>query len=304
MSASSLASVAGSHRPNPRFDPDAASAEVGPFLKWPGGKRWLVASHSRLLPRRHNRYIEPFLGAGSVFFHLRPQWALLGDLNTDVITAFQGIMDDPEHVQLLLEKHHLQHTSEYYYKIRSESPGTLSAQAARIIYLNRTCFNGIYRVNKRGEFNVPLGTRDTVVLDSDNFQAVAMLLSRAELHNCDFESLTDSALADDLLFLDPPYTVRHNRNGFIKYNERLFSWDDQERLAKAATRAAERGAQVVVTNASHSTIRALYEKDLFKFRTVSRFSPVSASPDSRKQFEELIITSRRQRSSRAAQRVL
>jgi DNA adenine methylase len=129
-------------------------------------------------------------------------------------------------------------------------------------------------------------------------------LSEAALFECDFETLTEQAEAGDLLFLDPPYTVRHNQNGFIKYNEKLFSWQDQERLAKAATRAAERGAQVIATNASHSTIRDLYSQSLFSFRTVSRFAPLSAAPNSRKQFEELVIISKNRRSNRHSAEVV
>jgi len=278
--------------------------DPGPFLKWPGGKRWLVASHPRLLRRPYERYIEPFLGAGSVFFHLRPEQALLGDLNADLITAFRGVHADPEDVQLQLEQHQLAHCREHYYEVRDAVPATLTAQAARIIYLNRTCFNGIYRVNRQGQFNVPVGSRTHVVQASDNFAAVARLLTRAELFECDFEFLTDKAEPGDLLFLDPPYTVRHNQNGFIKYNEKLFSWQDQERLAKAAARAAERGVQVIATNAWHPTIRSLYARSLFTFRVISRFSPVSAAPGSRKQFEELVITSKRRGSISGSGRVL
>jgi DNA adenine methylase len=275
-----------------------------PFLKWPGGKRWLVATHPELLRRRYRRYIEPFLGGGSVFFFLRPQHAILGDLNADVIVAYRGIQADYRGVELLLEKYHLEHCAEHYYRIRDEVPLTLTEQAARIIYLNRTCFNGIYRVNKLGKFNVPIGTKKRVIRTFDNFDAVAKLLARAELLECDFEILIDRAELGDLLFLDPPYTVRHNNNGFIKYNENLFSWQDQERLAKAATRAVERGAEVIVTNASHPTVRALYSARLFTFRTVSRFSAVSATASSRKQFEELIIISDMRGTNGGARRVL
>lgn len=229
---------------------------------------------------------------------------MLGDLNADLITAFRGIQSNHEGVQLLLEKHHLAHCAEHYYQVRDTIPATLIGRAARVIYLNRTCFNGIYRVNRLGQFNVPLGSRTQVVRATDDYAAIAGLLSGADLSDCDFEVLTDKAQARDLLFLDPPYTVRHNRDGFIKYNEKLFSWQDQERLAKAAARAAERGAHVIATNAAHPSVRALYSKELFTFRVVSRFSPVSAAPGSRKQFEELVITSKTRRSSGGAGRVL
>lgn len=288
--------------PNPRGDRPDELGKLVPFLKWPGGKRWFVDLHQNLFRHPYDRYIEPFLGAGSVYFHVEPARAILGDLNGDLITTYRGIQQDPSTVQVLLEQHHLSHSTDYYYEIRGQVPSSLVACAARMIYLNRTCFNGIYRVNRRGEFNVPIGTRDRVVRATDNFAAIAQLLSGADLRHSDFEPLVDEAQADDLVFLDPPYTVRHNSNGFILYNEQLFSWDDQERLAKAAARAVERGARVIVTNASHSSIRRLYPKTDFRFLPVSRYSAISAKLDSRKRFEELVIISKqRRRASRAAE---
>lgn len=269
-----------------------------PFLKWPGGKRWLVETHPRLFPRNFNRYIEPFLGAGSVYFHLKPSQAILGDLNGDLITAYIGIKEDAAGVYSALERHHLSHCKEYYYEIRETVPASLTARAARVIYLNRACFNGIYRVNRQGRFNVPIGTRKHIVRDADHFPATASLLAGADLRHSDFEPLVDEAQAGDLVFLDPPYTVRHNRNGFVKYNEQLFSWEDQERLAKAATRAAERGASIIATNASHVTLRKLYPGDVFRFRELTRYSAISASVDSRKHFGELMIMSKQPRRSR------
>lgn len=275
-----------------------ASLDVNPFLKWPGGKRWFIAEYSSLLPKTYNRYIEPFLGAGSVFFPLQPDQAILGDVNPDVIATFRGIQEDPIEVQKFLAKHHALHNKEYYYAVRDNLDSSSPAErAARIIYLNRTCFNGIYRVNKQGKFNVPIGTRDSVVLGSDDFVKIAILLSNTDLRLKDFETLTDEAQKGDLLFLDPPYTVRHNQNGFIKYNEKLFSWEDQERLAKAAIRAAARGVSVIATNASHSSVQDLYCKELFEFKVLSRFSSISAASGNRKQFEELIITSKRRRNT-------
>jgi DNA adenine methylase len=271
---------------------------ISPFLRWPGGKRWLVEQHPHIFPKRFSTYIEPFLGAGSVYFHLRPERAVLGDLNRDLVIAYQGIRSDPAGVQVQLERHQVCHSKEYYYEIRESVPVSLTGQAARIVYLNRTCFNGIYRVNRQGHFNVPIGTRDQVVRDTDNFAGIATLLAGADLLHSDFEPLIDTAQAGDLVFVDPPYTVRHNRNGFIKYNERLFSWDDQERLAKAVTRAAERGAYVTATNASHPTVRELYSAKLFRFQEISRFSAISASLDSRKRFDELIIRTKQPRRSR------
>lgn len=262
-----------------------------PFLKWPGGKRWLIAHHVNLLPINFNTYIEPFLGSGTVFFYLKPSDSILGDINPDLIATYLGVQQDWRRVEKILKKHKRQHGNGYYYKIRSSKPRSTVCRAARLIYLNRTCFNGIYRVNLDGEFNVPKGTRDSILFETDNFSEISRALSQAQIMASDFEPLVNKAKANDLVFADPPYTVTHNINGFIKYNEQLFSWNDQIRLANSLTHARDRGAQIVATNANHRAVRDLYEARGFKLTTVSRFSSVSAWSQSRRQFEELIVHS-------------
>jgi DNA adenine methylase len=262
-----------------------------PFLKWPGGKRWFVRDHSHLLPKSFDRYIEPFLGAGAVFFRIRPQQAILGDINTDLVSAYNAMKANWQNLLTSLQDHQRLHCTKHFYQVRDRKPQDVLSQASRMIYLNRTCFNGIYRVNTKGEFNVPIGNRNEVLHEDDNFQAISGALQHAEIRNADFEVLIDEAVADDFLFVDPPYTVRHNMNGFIKYNEKLFSWEDQERLATALERARMRGVQIVSTNANHYSIRDLYDREDFELIEVSRFSPVSASGQSRKDFEELVILS-------------
>lgn len=264
---------------------------VLPFLKWPGGKRWFVQNHSDLLPGNYNRYIEPFLGGGAVFFYLQPNQAILGDINADLISAYQALKTNWRFVKRSLEYHHRMHCKKHYYHIRGKNPTLSLQQASRMIYLNRTCFNGIYRVNTNGQFNVPIGTKTDVIMDSDNFEILSQLLANTEILHADFETLINEAQENDLIFADPPYTVRHNMNGFIKYNENLFSWEDQERLARALAAAKNRGAKIVSTNANHYSVRQLYPQQGFTLKTVSRFSPISASPDNRKQFEELVILS-------------
>lgn len=264
---------------------------LSPFLKWAGGKRWFVQKHADLLPSTFNRYIEPFLGGGSVFFHLQPTQSLLGDTNPDVITAYRGIKEDWTALVQSLQYHQRKHSDEHYYRIRERVPSKVVQRASRMIYLNRTCFNGIYRVNLRGEFNVPRGTKDAVILDADEFGVVAKLLKNADIRLADFEVLINEAKAGDFVFADPPYTVRHNFNGFVKYNEKLFSWHDQERLAAALIRARDRGVRVVSTNANHPSVRELYCNQGFRLITTSRFSSISASAESRKQFQELIVLS-------------
>jgi DNA adenine methylase len=263
-----------------------------PFLKWPGGKRWFVCSFADLLPAAFGTYVEPFLGAGSVFFHLRPRKAVLGDINSDLINAYQAIKKNWEEIKVSLRYHQRRHREDadgYYYQVREQNLRNSLTQASRLIYLNRTCFNGVYRVNQKGQFNVPRGSKDSVVFDTDDFELVSKLLKKATLFAGDFEPLVSRSKRGDFVFCDPPYTVRHNYNGFLKYNEVLFSWSDQERLANALRQAALRGVKVLCTNANHDSIHELYDHQVFDLKVVSRYSTISADIDSRRDFEELVI---------------
>lgn len=260
-----------------------------PFLKWPGGKRWFISDYAEVLPISFNHYFEPFLGGGSVFFHLLPEAAILADTNEELITAYRTIRDDWKQVAATLHEYHRMHDVEHYYRLRDSHPTSTVGQAARMIYLNRTCFNGIYRVSHKGRFNVPIGTKTSVVLPTDDFEAIANRLATAELLVSDFEPVIDEAGKGDFVFADPPYTVNHNNNGFIKYNEKLFSWEDQKRLAAALARARDRGVMIVATNADHHSVRRLYWRYGFSLNTVERFSSISCTIDSRKQFKEIII---------------
>lgn len=264
-----------------------------PFLRWPGGKRWLVASYPECLPRRiGGRYLEPFLGGGTVFFHLRPARAVLSDINKELIQTYKAVQSHPRAVEEALWDHHLRHREmpdEHYYTVRGNIPENLAERAARFIYLNRTCFNGIYRVNFDGQFNVPRGTKRNVILDEDVWNAWSEALEVSQLCCVDFEVVVDEAERGDFVFADPPYTVRHNLNGFVKYNEVLFSWEDQVRLAEALVRARKRGVRILMTNANHDSVRSLYGRG-FKVATTARFSAISANAAGRNAFEELIVT--------------
>ena len=263
-----------------------------PFLKWPGGKRWLVEQHSDIFPTDQNNYIEPFLGAGSVFFHLCPKKAHLSDSNSELIETFRAIRDNWCLVLKHLKKHQNKHSDSYYYFVRSSSPKTAASKAARLIYLNRTCFNGIYRVNRNGEFNVPRDTRNNIIFKHDDFEALSKILQGVKLMSSDFQEPINHAGNGDFIFADPPYTVKHNNNAFVKYNEKLFSWDDQIRLANSLISAAERGATIISTNAYHPCVIELY-RDHFELRPVSRKSQISAGSEYRGNFQELLILTRK-----------
>lgn len=263
-----------------------------PFLKWAGGKRWLISESDVLLPDMKivDKYIEPFLGGGSIYFHTEPKKSILSDINNDLINTYIVIKEDWQELYYILKNYNKKHCEEFYYKVRASKPRTKLNRAARFIYLNRTCWNGLYRVNKKGEFNVPIGTKKTVIFEEDNFGYLSQLLKSAELDVCDFEMTINKANENDFVFVDPPYTVKHNLNGFVKYNETIFSWNDQIRLKKSISKAVERGAKVLVTNADHKSIKDLY-KGCGKMYTLNRPSVIAGKSESRGICSELVIKS-------------
>lgn len=261
-----------------------------PFLKWVGGKRWFVAQHGDMLYRDVARYVEPFLGSGAVFFHINPHNAVLGDLNQELIATYKSLRDQPERVFKHLKSHRRKHCKEHYYTVRAQKPRSPAGEAARLIYLNRTCFNGLYRVNLAGLFNVPQGTNDKVYLPSDNFRSVSDALQGAKFSSRDFSDTIAIAKEGDFLYVDPPYTVQHNNNNFLKYNEHIFSWNDQKRLACCLRDAAKRGVCVLMSNADHACIQDLYRTKTWRHFSVNRFSLLASSSDHRREITELVVS--------------
>lgn len=261
-----------------------------PFLKWAGGKRWLVSRPEFDVGLITGRYIEPFLGGGASFFHLAPSRSILSDLNADLIELYRVVRDDPAGLRQAMQTHQNRHSSDYYYEVRAEKPSDEVGRAARFLYLNRTCFNGLYRVNLNGQFNVPKGTKSLVLSRDEDFIEASKRLAGADIRCGDFEVVIDEAKEGDFLFVDPPYTVKHNVNGFIKYNERIFRWEDQIRLRDALARASERGAQIFMTNADHASVRALYD-GILNYSSVSRHSVLASDSSNRGQTTEALFRS-------------
>jgi DNA adenine methylase len=223
-----------------------------------------------------------------VFFYLRPGRAVLADINDELISTYKAVRDNPQRLAKALQR--VAVTAETFYRVRRREPKVPLARAARFLYLNRTAFGGMYRVNSAGEFNVPYGgggRTPELLWKTDLLEAAAKVLRRARLKVSDFEATIDLAEAGDVVYCDPTYTVAHENNGFIRYNERNFSWSDQERLADAAFRAAGRGAMVIITNANHVSIRGLYRGA--SFETLARLSAVARQPEFRRYVRELII---------------
>lgn len=265
-----------------------SQSQVVPFLKWAGGKRWLLQTNGKLVPDEFNTYLEPFLGSGAVFFALRPTKSILSDLNEELVNTYSCIKSNPKLIQRYLNEHQRRHSKEYYYQLRGKSLSSPYTRAAKFLYLNRTCWNGLYRVNLKGEFNVPIGTKSSVSMDTDNFGLTSKVLEKAEIKCADFESTINCAKKGDFVFVDPPYTVKHNLNGFLKYNEKIFSWEDQLRLKSSIEKALDRGVKVTMSNANHSSIVDLYE-DLCEIETISRASVLSGKREFRGKTTELLM---------------
>lgn len=268
---------------------DDSAPIIVPFLKWAGGKRWIARRLRELIGEVKGTYIEPFLGSGAVFFAVQPAVAVLADRNRELISTYRALQTQRCAVERYLSEHQALHDKDHYYRVRDTIPTTFAKRAARVIYLNRTCWNGLYRVNLDGRFNVPIGTKNTVLMDTDDFQAVSNALQAATITHSDFADVVAEAGLGDVVFCDPPYTVRHNHNGFVKYNEELFSWSDQVRLRDALRIARDRGARVFITNANHESIRELYQSD-FDIREFERYSSIGGTNAVRGNYSELLIT--------------
>lgn len=259
-----------------------------PFLKWAGGKRWLFTQDfiERLPP--FDRYIEPFLGGGAGFFAIQPKNAILSDINPELINLYRQVALNPDRIRRGLGHLQKAHSKDLYYRIRAKGYSPGPAGAIRTLYLNRTCWNGLFRLNLKGQFNVPMGTKTAIFDPKEDFETYAKLLDTAELNCVDFERTIDRAREGDLLFVDPPYTVKHNMNGFVKYNESIFSWTDQERLASSLIQACERGASLVLTNADHKSIHQLYA-GFGKHSSISRASVISGLASGRSTTTEFLL---------------
>jgi DNA adenine methylase len=235
---------------------------VKPFIRWAGGKTWFLKQLDRFIPYSFNNYYEPFLGSAAVFFHLKQtdrlnRQIVLSDLNEELIDCFIQIRDNVENIIDRLVTY--RNDEKFYYYIRHLTPISAEDRAARFIFLNRTSFNGIYRVNLSGVYNVPYGFKTYKVLfDYDNIRNASTLLKTATITHKDFHTCLKSVDTGDLVFLDPPYTVAHDNNGFIKYNQKIFAWRDQHRLVETINDLVDKKAYFILTNAAHPSISELF----------------------------------------------
>ena len=234
-------------------------------------------------------YYEPFLGSGAVFFELNPTASVLSDINPQLIDCFEAVRDNPDKV--IQSIWHWSNTCECYYRVRRIKPRTKVWSAAQLIYLTRTAWGGLYRINKKGEFNVPFGNSGRKICSSDGIQRCSTMLQNTILMCNDFQNVIEMAGENDVVYADPPYTSVGQNNGFRRYNEHLFAWKDQERLSKVCKKAVRSGVFVIVSGVWHPDVIKLY-KNWWAVK-VRRASNVSRKVEFRKRVNEILLFSKK-----------
>lgn len=275
-----------------------------PFLKWAGGKRSILAEITELFPAFEGRYIEPFVGAGAVFFSLAEETPkVLNDFNSELVEVYEVIRDSLPQLLRELKKH--KNDKEHFLRVRAmdRKPSFIKlspvVRAARFIYLNKTCFNGLYRVNRSGQFNVPFGRQaNPDFIAQENLGAVSNFLNasakdgnRPQFSSGDYKLVTALARTEDFVYLDPPYDPLPGSDSFVSYQKNGFSRQDQEELRDEILRLTELGVQVLLSNSDTPYIRTLY-KDRKKFRIsgIQVTRAIGASASSRGKIGEVLVT--------------
>ncbi|MGI0046127.1 MAG: DNA adenine methylase [Nitrosotalea sp.] len=246
------------------------SSTPKPFVKWAGGKRQLLPIIANHIPQKFDRYFEPFLGGGAVFFNLVSQgrdakW-FVSDLNSDLVLSYVTIRDRVKELVASLESHstsYFKNPSSYYYKIRENNPKGQIEKVSRLVFLNKTCFNGLYRVNSKGKFNVPLGKyTNPNIVNKENLLAVSEILQSKDISiKCqDFEGALKNATSDDFVYLDPPYHPVSETANFTSYTEDDFGYDDQKRLYAKFKALDRKGVKILLSNSKSDEIIDLFEE--------------------------------------------
>jgi DNA adenine methylase len=275
---------------------DSSPAHAKPFLKWVGGKRQLLPEISRYAPKSFGSYHEPFVGGGAVFFHLRRTRpacpAFLTDSNRRLVRTYLAVQNNVEGVIALLRWHQRKHSKSYFHGMRDERDIDTASDAevaAWLIYLNRTAFNGLYRVNSSNVFNVPLGKYvNPTICDEDNLRACARALAGAEIHHAGFESVRERAQPGDFVYFDPPYQPLTRTAKFTDYTREGFGDEDQERLRDVALELKTRGVFVVLSNSNAPFIKKLYRDGFSQYKVGARRA-VNSDATKRGLVQELIL---------------
>ncbi|KAB2951077.1 DNA adenine methylase [Heliorestis acidaminivorans] len=265
-----------------------------PFLKWAGGKRQLLPEIRKYIPKKIKTYYEPFIGAGAVLFDIQPKNAIINDINVELVNIYNIIRDNADELIEDLKKH--ENTPEYFYAIRDldrqKEYKSLSPveRASRVIYLNKTCFNGLFRVNSQGQFNVPFGKyKNPQIVNEIIIRAVHNYLStnNVTVYNKDFEEVLETAKKGDFIYLDPPYDPVSDTSSFTGYSLNGFNKEDQRRLGYTFVDLDKRGCNVLLSNSATDFIKELYEG--FHIEIVSASRNINSKASGRGKVDEVLV---------------
>lgn len=274
-----------------------SQSTLQPFTKWTGGKRQLLSVIKSLMPDQYNNYFEPFVGGGALFFDLAPKKAYINDFNSELINCYQQIKKNPQILIELLAKHQENNSKEYYLDLRSaDRDGRIDKmtdveRAARIMYMLRVDFNGLYRVNSKNQFNVPYGRyKNPKIVDGELLLSISKYLNDNDIHilNKDFEEAVEDVRVGDFVYFDPPYIPLSETSAFTSYTHEGFSYEDQVRLRDTFMKLDEKGAYVMLSNSSSPIVEELY-KD-FYIHKVEATRTNGAKSSSRGKISEIIVT--------------
>lgn len=267
-----------------------------PFTKWTGGKRQLLPIIKSLMPSSYNNYFEPFVGGGALFFELAPQKAVINDFNSELMNCYRQIKENPQGLIELLKEHQHKNSKHYYLALRSADRDgritqmSLVERAARIMYMLRVNFNGLYRVNSKNQFNVPYGRyKNPKIFDELLILSISDYLNSADIDmlSGDFEEAISTVKAEDFVYFDPPYIPLSETSAFTSYTHEGFSYDDQIRLRDTFRKLHERGAYIMLSNSSSPLVEELYQD--FNCSKVEVTRTNGASTSSRGKISEMIV---------------
>ena len=266
--------------------------ETYPIVKWVGGKRQLMFELLKNMPENYNRYFEPFIGGGALFFELQPENAYISDMNEELINLYQVVRDNVDALITDLQKHDI--SKEYFMEIRNidrtEEYKSWSnvEKASRFIYLNRTCFNGMYRVNSKGEFNVPFGHyKNPRILDENNLINCSNLLQRTEIKHGDFSEILKKVKKGDFVYFDPPYVPLSETSSFTSYTKDGFDLDMQFKLRDVCDELDSMGVKFLLSNSDTKLVNELYEN--YNIKKVFASRQINANADGRGKITEVLV---------------
>jgi DNA adenine methylase len=274
---------------------------IRPFLKWAGGKRQLLPILRQHIPSNYKTYFEPFIGAGAFLFDLQPKKAIINDANKELVNCYKVIRDNPEELLTITSGHQQKNSKAYFYELREldrkpifDSLSNIE-KAARIIYLNKTCFNGLFRVNSQGQFNVPYGDhKNPIVAEEVIIKAISKYLNQNKIQilNLDFEASVSEAKKGDFIYFDPPYDPISDSSSFTGYDLNGFTKDEQIRLKNVCDELVKRDCKVLISNSSTEFINDIYSnKEYYSIIEVEANRHINSVGSGRGKINELLIFS-------------